>query len=162
MDRFIRSDQHRSSSVTGPPRPELVASKLPTVDFSPAEIVRYRTAHWRGVQANTVQIISHEPFEYSFRQEYHLLIAVEQGVRYDGETFVEGLPTSTVRNYSHKLIFVPAGRRLFGAQKPRLLPRSICLYIDPKTVAVDPDLGFAEADLQPRLLFENSALWETV
>jgi AraC family transcriptional regulator len=62
-----------------------------------------------------VQIISHEPFEYSFRQKYHLLIAVEQGVRYDGETFVEGLPTSTMRNYSNKLILVPAGRKFFGA-----------------------------------------------
>jgi AraC family transcriptional regulator len=162
MDRFIRSGQHRSSSVTGPPRPELVASKLPTVDFSPAEIVRYRTAHWRGVQANTVQIISHEPFEYSFRQEYHLLIAVEQGVRYDGETFVEGLPTSTMRNYSNKLILVPAGRKFFGAQNPRLLTRSICLYIDPRMVVVDPDLRFDEADLKPGLLFENEALWQTV
>ncbi len=162
MDRFIRSDQHRSSSMTGPSRPELVASELPTVDFSPAEIVRYRTAHWRGVQANTVQIISHEPFEYSFRQEYHLLIAVEQGVRYDGETFVEGLPTSTMRNYSNKLIFVPAGRKFFGAQNPRLLTRSICLYIDPRMVVVDPDLRFDEADLKPGLLFENEALWQTV
>jgi AraC family transcriptional regulator len=162
MDGFIRSDQHRSSSMTGPSRPELVASELPTVDFSPAEIVRYRTAHWRGVQANTVQIISHEPFEYSFRQEYHLLIAVEQGVRYDGETFVEGLPTSTMRNYSNKLILVPAGRKFFGAQTPRLLTRSICLYIDPRMVVVDPDLRFDEADLKPGLLFENEALWQTV
>jgi AraC family transcriptional regulator len=79
----------------------------------PAEIVRHRTAHWRGVQAKTVQIISHEHFEYSFQQQCHLIVAVEQGVRYDGETFVEGLPTSTMRNYSHKLIFVPAGRRFF-------------------------------------------------
>jgi AraC family transcriptional regulator len=162
MDGFIRSDQHRSSSMTGPSRPELVASELPTVDFSPAEIVRYRTAHWRGVQANTVQIISHEPFEYSFRQEYHLLIAVEQGVRYDGETFVEGLPTSTMRNYSNKLILVPAGRKFFGAQNPRLLTRSICLYIDPRMVVVDPDLRFDETELKPGLLFENEALWETV
>jgi AraC family transcriptional regulator len=109
-----------------------------------------------------VQIISHEPFEYSFKQEYHLLIAVEQGVRYDGETFVEGLPTSTMRNYSNKLIFVPAGRRFFGAQNPRLLTRSTCLYIDPRMVAVDPDLRFDEAELKPGLLFENDALWQTV
>jgi AraC family transcriptional regulator len=85
-----------------------------------------------------------------------------QGVRYDGETFIEGLPRSTIRNYSHKLMFVPAGRRFFGAQNPRLLTRSICLYIDPQAVLADPDLRFAEADLQPRLLFEDSGLWETV
>jgi AraC family transcriptional regulator len=74
----------------------------------------------------------------------------------------EGLPKSTIRNYSRKLIFVPACRRFFGVQKPRLLTRSICLYIDPHTVLVDPDLRFAEADLQPRLLFEDGGLWETV
>jgi AraC family transcriptional regulator len=162
MDQFIDSDQNRSSPVTAASRPELVASELPTVDFSPAEIVRYRTAHWRGVQANTVQILNHEPFEYTFKQEYHLLIAVEQGVRYDGETFVEGLPTSTMRNYSNKLILVPAGRKFFGAQNPRLLTRSICLYIDPRTVVVDPDLRFDEAELKPGLLFENEAIWQTV
>ena len=162
MDQFIDSDQNRSSPVTAASRPELVASELPTVDFSPAEIVRYRTAHWRGVQANTVQIVNHEPFEYTLKQEYHLLIAVEQGVRYDGETFVEGLPTSTMRNYSNKLILVPAGRKFFGAQNPRLLTRSICLYIDPRTVVVDPDLRFDEAELKPGLLFENEAIWQTV
>jgi AraC family transcriptional regulator len=144
-----------SAIATSPP-------ELPTVDFHPAEIVKHQTAHWRGVQIKTVQLISHEPFEYSFKQPCHLLVAVEQGVRYDGETFVEGLPTSTVRNYSHKLIFVPAGRRFFGAQSPRLLTRSICLYIDPQAVPVDPDLRFAEAELEPRLLFEDDGLWQTV
>jgi AraC family transcriptional regulator len=157
MDRSIVSYRNPSVSAI-----DTSPSELPTVDFSPAEIVRHQTAHWRGVQVRTVQIISHEHFEYSFKQQCHLLIAVEQGARYDGETFVEGLPTSTVRNYSNTLIFVPAGRRFFGAQRPRLLTRSICLYIDPRAVSVDPDLRFAEADLQPRLLFEDSSLWETV
>ena len=116
------SYQTPSACAIGASPPE-----LPTVDFHPAEIVKHQTARWRGVQVKTVQLISHEPFEYSFKQPCHLLVAVEQGVRYDGETFVEGLPTSTVRNYSHKLIFVPAGRRFFGAQSPRLLTRSLIM-----------------------------------
>jgi AraC family transcriptional regulator len=132
------------------------------LEFSPAEIVRHRTAYWRGLRAESIQIISHKPFEYSFQQQYHLLISVEQGVRYDGEICVEGLPRSTVRSYSSKMIFVPAGRRLYGAQKPRLLPRSTCFYIDPREVAVDPDLRFSEVDLQPRLLFEDGGLSQTV
>ena len=134
----------------------------PMVDFSPAEAVKHQTATWRGVQMDIIQIIRHDYFEYSFRQGRHLLVAVEQGARYDGETFVEGLPTSTVRNYSHRLIFVPAGRKFFGAQHPRLLTRSLCLYLDPQGVPVDPDLGFAEAALEPRLLFEDESLWQTV
>src|SRR5262249_25971109 len=103
-----------------------------------------------------------EYFAYSFRQPRHLLIAVEQGARYDGETSVEGLPTSTVRNYSNKLTLVPAGRRFSGEQHPRLLTRATCVYIDPRVVALDPDLDFAKAELQPRLLFEDGGLWQTV
>jgi AraC family transcriptional regulator len=142
-------------------QPEFLKREIPAVEYHPSEIVRYRTAQWRGVQAKAVQIVSHEPFEYSFEKPYHLLIAVEQGARYDGETCIEGLPKSTARNYSRKLIFVPAGRRFEGVHNPRLLPRSTCFYIDPQTVLVDPDLRFAEAELQPGLFFEDGALWET-
>jgi AraC family transcriptional regulator len=142
--------------------PDTSSEEMPTVDFLPAEIVRHRTAQWCGMYANTVQLISHEQFEYRFKKQFHLLIAVEQGVRHDGETFVEGLPPSTMRNYSHRLIFVPAGRQFFGVETPRLLTRSICLYIDPHAVLADPDLRFAELDLEPRLLFEDAGIWETV
>jgi AraC family transcriptional regulator len=156
------SQQSEWASVSGLSSRDPLASDRSTVAFHPAEIVRHQTADWGSVQAETIQIISHDYFEYSFQQARHLLVAVEQGARYDGETFVEGLPTSTVRNYSHKLILVPAGRKFFGAQHPRLLPRSVCLYLDPQAVAIDPDLGFAEAALGPRLLFEDSDLWQTV
>jgi AraC family transcriptional regulator len=162
MGRSIISYQNPTNQNPGVSAIDSSPSELPAVDFSPAEVVRHQTAHWRGVQAKTVQIISHEPFEYSFKQQCHLLIAIEQGARYDGELLVEGLPTSTVRSCSHRLILVPAGRRFFGWQHPRELTRSICLYIDPQAAAIDPDLRFAEADLQPRLLFDDSGLWETV
>jgi hypothetical protein len=139
-----------------------VIAWMPTIDFFPADVVRHRTARWRGVRAKTMQIINHEPVEYRFKQQYHLLIAIEQGVYHEAETFIEGLPISTVRNCSHRLMFVPAGRMFSGAQRPRLLTRGICLYIDPHTVPVDPDFRFAEAELQPRLLFEDAGLWETI
>ena len=140
----------------------LTSRPLPLVDFRPAEIVKHHTAFWRGVHANTLRIISHEPFEYNFKQRFHLLIGVEQGVRLDGETFIEGLPKSTLRHYANKLVFVPAGREFSGVQKPRSLSRSICLYIDPHTVLVDPDIRFPEVELRPELHFENPAIWETV
>jgi hypothetical protein len=105
--------------------PDLIDGRIPTIDFFPANVVRHRTARWGGVRAKTMQIINHKPFEYRFKQQYHLLIAVEQGVCHEAETFIEGLPISTVRNCSHR--------------RPRLLTRAICLYIDPYTVPVDPD-----------------------
>ena len=158
----ISSQQSESALANDLSSRDPLASGRPTVAFHPAEVVRHQTAYWRSVQAETIQIISHDYFEYVFQQTRHLLVAVEQGARYDGETFVEGLPASTVRNYSHKLIFVPAGRKFFGAQHPRLLTRSVCLYIDPRAVPSNPDSTFAEAVLEPRLLFEDSDLWQTV
>jgi AraC family transcriptional regulator len=162
MDRAIGSHGNPDAAANAASRSEAPGASPPTVGFRPAEIVRHRTGCWRGVHVETVQIISHERFEYSFKHDHHLLIAIEHGARYDGELLVEGLPTSTVRSCSHKLILVPAGRRFFGWQHPRQLTRSICLYIDPVTVAVDPDVRFDDADLDARMLFEDSSLWQTV
>src|SRR5215467_2766812 len=162
MKRSTARVPNASVSGVNPFQHELSLQLVPTIDFLPSDIVRHQTASWRGIQAKTVQVISLEPFEYRFKQQCHLLIGIEQGVRYEGETLLEGLPKSTIRRYSNTLILVPAGRTLYGVQNPRLLPRSICLYIDPKVALVDPDLRFAEVELQPRLLFEDPAIWETV
>ena len=162
MDRSTGRNPVEGVSTGGVAALDLILGQMPTINFFPADVVRHRTARWRGVRAKTMQIINHAPVEYRFKQQYHLLIAVEQGVCYEAETFIEGLPISTVRHCSHRLMFVPAGRMFSGAQRPRLLTRAICLYIDPHTVPVDPDLRFAEAELQPRLLFEDAGLWETV
>jgi len=43
-----------------------------------------------------------------------LLIAAQLGERHDGETFVEGLPRSTLRDCTQKLTFVPAGHDFRG------------------------------------------------
>src|SRR5260370_37499253 len=102
MSLSIRPSQNQSVSATGASPPELLRRQMPAVDFSPAEIVRPQTAHWRGVQVETAQIISHEHFAYRFKQQRHLIIALEQGRRYDGETLVAGLPRATDQNKSPK------------------------------------------------------------
>jgi hypothetical protein len=109
MDRSTGRNPVESVSTDEVSALELIDGRMPTIDFFPADIVRHRTARWRGVHAKTMQIINHEPFEYRFKQHYHLLIAIEQGVCHDAETSIEGLPASTVRNCSHRLMFVPAG-----------------------------------------------------
>jgi hypothetical protein len=58
--------------------------------------------------------------------------ARELGERYDGETLIEGLPPSTLRNFTRKMTFVPSGHDFRGSQKPRALTRSILFYIDPR------------------------------
>ena len=110
MDRSTGRNPVESVSTDEVSAPGLIDGRMPTIDFFPADVVRHRTARWGGVRAKTMQIINHEPFEYRFKQQYHLLIAVEQGVCHEAETFIEGLPISTVRNCSHRLMFIPAGR----------------------------------------------------
>jgi AraC family transcriptional regulator len=131
------------------------------VDFSPSEIVRRRSVAWSGLIVETVEILRLNPFEYQFRAPCHLLIAAELAERYDGETFVEGLPRSTLRNFTGKLTFVPAGHDFRGSQKPRTLNRTTYFYIDPRGPLADPALRFGEIEFRPRLFFCDHDLWHT-
>jgi AraC family transcriptional regulator len=140
-------------------RPNLEARSI--VDYSPPEIVRRHSAAWSGLQVETVQLIRHKPFEYGFRAPCHLLIAAEVAERYDGETFLEGLPRSTLRDFTRKLTFVPAGHDFRGSQKPRALMRTTYFYIDPRGPLADPTLRFGEIQFKPRLFFYDRDLWET-
>src|SRR3979490_798200 len=131
------------------------------VDISPSEIVRRHSAAWSGLHVETAQVIGPPPFEYGFRAPCHLLIALELGERLDGETCVEGLPRSTLRDFTHKLTFVPAGHDFRGSQKPRALTRTTYFYIDPRGPLADPMLRFDEIEFKPRLFFYDRDLWET-
>ena len=140
-------------------RPDLEARSI--VDISPPEIVRRHSAAWSGVRVETVQVMRHMPFEYGFRAPYHLLIAAELAERYDGETFVEGLPRSTLRDFTRKLTFVPAGHDFRGWQRPRVLTRVTHFCIDSRGPLADPALRFDEIEFKPRLFFYDRDLWET-
>jgi AraC family transcriptional regulator len=131
------------------------------IEFSPSDLVRRQLASWRGLRAETVHVTRKEPFEYGFRAPYHLLIASEQAERVDGETFVEGLPKSGLRNLSRKLTLVPAGHEFHGWQRPRVLTEVTYFYIDPNGPLFAPELPLAEIELAPRLFFFDTNLWET-
>jgi AraC family transcriptional regulator len=131
------------------------------VDISPPEIVKRRSAAWSGLRVETVRVLQHTPFEYGFRAPCHLLIAAEVAERYDGESFVEGLARSTLRDFTHKLTFVPAGHDFRGWQRPRALTRTTCFYIDPHGPLADPAQRFGEIEFKPRLFFYDRDLWET-
>src|SRR6266404_1714615 len=144
-----------------PAWPDPNLESRPLVDISPSEIVTRHSAAWSGFQVETVQLVRHTPFEYGYRAPWHLLIAAEVAERDDGETFVEGLPRSTLRNFTHKLTFVPAGHDFHGSQRPRALTRTTYFYIDPRGPLADPALRFGEIEFKPRLFFFDRGLWET-
>src|SRR5262249_42335198 len=110
MEQSIGALQNTKYTGIDPSKYEMSLRPVATNEAGRNEIVRYRTASWQGIDAKTVQIINLEPFEYRFKQQCHLLIAIEQGVRHDGETLLEGLPKSTIRQYSNTLILVQIGR----------------------------------------------------
>jgi AraC family transcriptional regulator len=133
----------------------------PVVNFSPSNIARRRITTWNGLQTDAVQVVRREPFEYGFQAQHHLLIMTERSERDDGETQVEGLPTSTLHELSRTLSLVPAGHRFSGWQKPRVLTRVTFFYIDPQGPLINRDLHFCETRFKPRLFFFDKDLWET-
>jgi AraC family transcriptional regulator len=166
-----RTDATLKQSAVVPARPRPIAEyhrpERPhpqthaIVDFSPARMVRRNSASWLGLHVETVQLTRHTPLQYSFRAPCHLLIAAELAERHDGETFVEGLPRSTLRDFTHKLTFVPAGHDFRGWQRPRALTRTTYFYIDPRGPLADPALRFDQIEFKPRLFFYDNDLWQT-
>jgi AraC family transcriptional regulator len=131
-----------------------------TVEISPPDIACRRLAHWGAIQAEDVKITRRETFQYGFQARRHLLIAYERAERDDGETLIEGLPISTLREFNCKLSFVPAGRRFHGWQTPRVLTHVTYFYIDLQHPVFDLESGIAPA-ISPRLFFFDQAVWDT-
>jgi hypothetical protein len=95
-----------------------------------------------------VQATRRERTEYHFRAPCHLLVLYEQGVRVAGETIIRDLPRSTLRDFKHKLTFVPAGHEYYESQDPRsrgrntIMRRLITVFLALSYVAVATS-GFA-------------------
>jgi AraC family transcriptional regulator len=141
--------------------PALRASSRSIVEISPADIARRRLANWGAIQGELVKMTRRETFEYGFQAPRHLLIAYERGEREDGETLIEGLPKSTLRDFTCKLSFVPAGHRFYGWQTPRVLTRVTYFYFDLQDPLFDPESGSACPAISPRLFFFDQAVWDT-
>ena len=139
----------------------LHSSSPSVVEISPADIACRRLENWGAIQADNVRITRRETFEYGFRARRHLLIAYERAERDDGETLIEGLPKSTLREFNCKLSLVPAGHRFYGWQTPRVLTRVTYFYIDFQDPLFDLESGIALPTISPRLFFFDQAVWDT-
>jgi len=107
----------------------------------------------------SLQSTSRGKIRYRFCAPMHLLVAHEKGERRDGETFVEGLPRSTLRSLERKLTFVPAGHEYDEWQEPRRHTRRMHFYFDPAKLNLHSELP--GRFLSPRLFFEDATLWNT-
>ena len=67
--------------------------------WRPAQNVARRRARWHGISAEIHCVGSREPYEARGRYPVPALTFCEHGRRKDGESRIEGSPTSTVRTY---------------------------------------------------------------
>jgi AraC family transcriptional regulator len=88
----------------------------------------------------------------------HLLVLYEDGVRREGETSIDELPPSTLRNFANKLTFVPAGHFYREWHDTSTAIRMTYLYLSPTKLhkSIDADTAYA-----PRAFFEDPILWAT-
>jgi AraC family transcriptional regulator len=139
-----------------------IDSSSATVDAAPYRVVTRRGTEWRGMGAEFVQATTHDRVDYSFHSSRHLLAAYEQGVRRDGESYVEGVPRSTLRDVAKKLTFAPAGHEYREWHDPRTLTAVTYFYFDPAELQLDSQLDLADVQFTPRLFFEDTTIWSTV
>ncbi len=130
----------------------------PTVRIVPAEsIKRLGTGcHWWFSESIHVPIGC--KIEFVFHGPQHLLALYNEGARRNGETWIDGLPSSKLRSLTNKLTFVPAGCAFREWHESSASTRVTFLYLDPAALQKSEESGGA---LQPRMYFEDSLVWET-
>ncbi len=86
---------------------------------------------WAALAAEHVAMLRPKPYDFSLHSGRHYL-ALLNIYRRDGETLVDELPRSTLRDARGKLIFIPAGCRLQGWAQPGTSPMAFtATYLDP-------------------------------
>jgi AraC family transcriptional regulator len=150
------------SNLQVPRADQPAALCAPTVNIAPHRTVSRSGAMWRGMGIELVKAAAQERMDYTFHSSSHLLVAYQQGLRRDGESYVDGLPRSTLRDVAKKLTLVPAGHRYREWHDPRTPTCVTYFYFDPAELKIDSSLRFPGVSLSPRLFFEDATIWNTV
>jgi AraC family transcriptional regulator len=131
------------------------------VDIAPYRAVKRSGIEWGGMGVELVQAITQERVDHNFRSPLHLLAAYQQGIRRDGESSIDGVPRSTLRNVAKRLTFVPAGHHYREWYDPRTPTSITYFYFDPAALQVDPNECLVDILFTPRLLFEDTTIQST-
>jgi len=129
--------------------------------WSPAQNVVRRRARWHGISAEIHCIGPREPYEARGRYPVPALTFCEHGRRKDGESRIEGSPTSTVRNVHRRMLFSPAGAEIWTWSVPIVPTTATTIIFEPQASIFDGVLGSAGLDLPPRAMFEDPAIFTT-
>lgn len=131
------------------------------VEISPPGAVVRQAITGRGIRAELVQSMSCNRIEFRYWGSSHLILAYEHGVRGKGETFIDGISQSRLRDLARRITFVPAGRDYFEWHQLRTSARLLYVYFDPAELDVQSVLS-SLSSLNPQLFFEDASLWTTL
>ncbi len=129
-----------------------------TVSITPVESVRRLGTGSQWWFSESVYVSINKKVEFRFQGHEHLLVLYNEGTRKNGETSIGDLQSSQLRNFTHKLSFVPAGCIYRESHETSASVRITFLYLDPRAFRNSDDV---EDCLRPRIYFEDSFVWET-
>jgi AraC family transcriptional regulator len=129
-----------------------------TVQISPSELVKRRSTERYGIVAESIYAPVRTRIEIRYDAPVHLLVLYEDGVRREGESSIDGLPPSALRNLANKMTFVPAGHAHREWHETSAPLRVTYLYLNPAKLQKSIDTN---ATYAPRTFFEDSILWGT-
>jgi AraC family transcriptional regulator len=149
-----------SETRRGLPTPSASAAHLfgRTVEISPIDAVKRHTTGRYEMLTESIYAPAQRRIECRFRAPSNLLVMYDDGIRRDGETSIDGLAPSKLRNITNKLTFVPANRAYYEWHEPRTPMRFSYLYLD--HCRFDAFAHETTSDV-PRALFDDQIVWNT-
>jgi len=133
-----------------------------SIEVSPANAVTRRQFTARGITVEIVEGGGGAVMTSLIRHSSPVLVAYDRGLRGDGESAIDGLPSSSLRDLSRRLTFVPAGKEHRERHAPLFDVSALYIYFDPIGLN-DPTGRVVEGPWsQPRLFFEDAVIWDTV
>src|SRR5262245_40654126 len=156
QDRYFEQSELRSDCV--PPVSSRCDLFGATVQISPIESVKRHSKEQCGIVTESIYAPARSRIELRYDAPAHLLVLYEDGVRGEGETTIDGLPPSRLRNLANKLTFVPAGHSYRESHETGAATRMTYLYLRPAKLqkSIDADTAYA-----PRAFFEDPVVWAT-
>jgi AraC family transcriptional regulator len=130
----------------------------PTVKISPAGAAKRHCVGRHGLTAESIYAPAASRIECQYKASSHLLVMYFDGVRSDGETFIDGLTPSTLRNIAKKLTFVPANHAYTEWHETRAPMRISYLYLDPSRFSRANE---ADSTGVPKAFFADPVVWDT-
>jgi AraC family transcriptional regulator len=129
-----------------------------TVHICPIDSVKRYSIGRHGLLMESIYAPAGSRIELRFGAPVHLLVMYDEGARCDGETSIDQLEPSTLRHFSDKMTFVPAGHVYHEWHETSTAMRATYLYLDPAKLQ---NSGDTDATYVPRIFFEDSVLWRT-